>query len=113
MLTAIFNFFKSIGKFFLNAFLNILQMIYLPVLNLSDKWINIDDLMPTLNVLTNLSSCLNVFLPMPFIAQLLTWTIIFYAIRIIVAFIKLAFNHGILTFLLNKVVGFFGGFFKK
>lgn len=111
MLTFLSNFFSGLWNKILSALVSFLTLIFSPILGLPPRWINIDDLIPTFDVLTHLSSVFNVLLPMSTIGVLLRWTIIFYAFRIIVAFIKLCFNSKLLVTVLNKVLGFFAGLF--
>lgn len=101
--------FKNFLEIIASALASLLTLIFSPILGLPPRWININDLIPTFDVLTHLSSVFNVLLPMSTIEVLLRWTIIFYAFRIVVAFIKLCFNNKLLVTVLNKILGFFAG----
>ena len=105
--------FKNLLEIIASALVSFLTVIFSPILGLPPRWININDLIPTFDVLTHLSSVFNVLLPMSTIGVLLRWTIIFYAFRIIVAFIKVCYNSKFLVLILNKIFGFFSGLFNS
>lgn len=69
-----------------------------------------ESMMPTLDVFTDLSSVLRVFLPMELISKLLFFTVSFYALRIVYSAVKISFRSGLLKKLVHFVTSIFGGF---
>lgn len=92
-----------------NAIVKGLQFVYNPVSKLPDPP-NMSDIMPALDVFTDLSSCLRVLLPIDIISKLLFFTLSFYALRIVLSGISTVYHSGFVKRIFGFLTGIFGGF---
>lgn len=92
-----------------NAIVKGLQFVYNPVSKLPDPP-NMSDIMPALDVFTDLSACLRVLLPVDVIANLLYFTLSFYALRLVLSGISTVYHSGFIKRIFGFITGIFGGF---
>lgn len=110
LLPYLFNFLLSQAiKYIGNAIVKGLQFVYDPVSKLPDPP-DMSDILPALDVFTDLSSCLRVLLPVDVIAKLLYFTLSFYALRLVLSGISTVYHSGFVKRIFGFVTGIFGGF---
>lgn len=97
-------------KYIGNAIIKGLQFVYDPVSKLPDPP-NMSDILPALDVFTDLSACLRVLLPIDVIAKLLYFTLSFYALRLVLSGISTVYHSGFIKRIFGFITGIFGGFF--
>lgn len=96
-------------KYIGNAIVKGLQFVYDPVSKLPDPP-NMSDLLPALDVFTDLSACLRVLLPVDVISKLLYFTLSFYALRLVMSGISTVYHSGFIKRIFGFITGIFGGF---
>lgn len=110
LLPYLFDFLVSQAvKYIGNAIIKGLQFVYDPVSKLPDPP-DMSDILPALDVFTDLSSCLRVLLPVDVIAKLLYFTLSFYALRLVLSGISTVYHSGFIKRIFGFITGIFGGF---